>query len=103
MKVQSGFFYHIKDTFFEDAKDATLMSNKEGKSYRPHFLAIQDVHNPDIFWMVPVSSKFEKYQKIYDRQMSKYKKCTKIVLGKCGGLDAAFLIQNAFPIIADYS
>lgn len=49
--------------------------------------------------MVPVSS---KYQKIYNSQLKKYKKCTKIVLGKCGGWDAAFLIQNAFPTTADY-
>ena len=52
--------------------------------------------------MVPVSSKFEKYQNIYSRQVARYKKCTKIVLGKCGGWDAAFLIQNAFPTTADY-
>ena len=28
--------------------------------------------------------------------------CTKIVLGKCDGKDAAYLIQNAFPVIAEY-
>lgn len=102
MKVQSGFFYHIKNAFFEEANDSTLMSNKEGAHYRPHFLAVQDSQNPAIFWMVPVSSKFDKYQKIYYQQISKYKKCTKIVLGKCGEWDAAYLIQNAFPIIADF-
>lgn len=46
--------------------------------------------------------KYAKYQKIYNHQVEKYKKCTKIVLGKCGGWDAAFLIQNAFPTTADY-
>ena len=102
MKIQSGFFYHIKDSFFEEVKDSTLMSNKECGNYRPHFLAIKDSHNPLIFWMVPVSSKCDKYRKVYDQQVLKYKKCTKIVLGKCGGWDAAYLIQNAFPIIEDY-
>lgn len=102
MEIRSGFLYHIKDSFFDDVKDHTLMSNKEGGSYRPHFLAIQDTQNSEIFWMVPVSSKFSKYKKIYESQIRKYKKCTKIVLGKCGGWDAAYLIQNAFPIIPDY-
>lgn len=102
MKIQSGFLYHIKDAFFHDANDPTLMANKEGGNYRPHFLAIQDSENSSIFWMVPVSSKYEKYEKIYLQQLSRYKKCTKIVLGKCGGRKTAFLIQNAFPIISDY-
>ncbi len=52
--------------------------------------------------MIPVSSKFEKYKRIYSSQVERYKKCTKIVLGKCNGWDAAFLIQNAFPATADY-
>lgn len=102
MKIQSGFYYHIKDAFFEEAQDNSLMANKEGGNYRPHYLAIQDSSNPEIYWMVPVSSKFEKYQEIHNRQIARYKKCTKIVLGKCGGRNAAFLIQNAFPITADY-
>jgi len=102
MDIQFGFYYHIKDTFFEEVQDNSLMANKEDGNYRPHYLAIRDSHNPKIYWMVPVSSKFEKYQNIYNRQVARYKKCTKIVLGKCGGWNAAFLIQNAFPATADY-
>ncbi|MDO4307842.1 MAG: hypothetical protein Q4C77_13480 [Eubacteriales bacterium] len=82
MKIQCGFYYHIKDTFFEEIQDSTLMSNKEDGNYRPHYLAIQDTRHPEIFWMVPVSSQYAKYQKIYNSQLKKYKKCTKIVLGK---------------------
>lgn len=102
MNIQSGFYYHIKDVFFDEVQDDALMANKEDGNYRPHFLAIQDFHNSGIYWMIPVSSKFEKYKIIYNHQIVKYKKCTKIVLGKCNGQDAAFLIQNAFPTTADY-
>ena len=102
MNIQSGFYYHIKDMFFDEIQDNTLMANKEDGNYRPHYLAIQDAGHPEIYWMVPVSSKYSKYKKIYDHQVAKYKKCTKIVLGKCNGWDAAFLIQNAFPSTADY-
>ena len=102
MIVSAGYFYHISDSYFTDVQDITLMSNKENGAYRPHFLAIQDGQNPDIYWMIPVSSRYEKYEEIYNRIIGKFGRCTKIVLGKCGGKDAAFLIQNAFPITADY-
>ena len=36
MKIQSGFYYHIKNTFFEEIQDSALMSNKEDGNYRPH-------------------------------------------------------------------
>ena len=102
MNIQSGYYYHIKDIFFEEIRDGALMANKENGNYRPHFLAVQDSQISAIYWMIPVSSKFEKYKRIYSSQVERYKKCTKIVLGKCNGWDAAFLIQNAFPATADY-
>ena len=102
MIIQQGYFYHISDSYFALVNESTLMSNYENGGYRPHYLAIQDASNANIFWMVPVSSRYEKFKGIYDNQVKRYKRCTKIVLGKCGGKDAAFLIQNAFPVTADY-
>jgi len=102
MIISEGYFYHISDTYFSEVNKPTLMSNKENGGYRPHYLAVKDVTNPDIFWMIPVSSRYAKFSAIYEKQVQKYKRCTKIVLGKCGGWDAAYLIQNAFPITADY-
>ena len=102
MIISEGYFYHISDSYFELANEDTLMSNYENGGYRPHYLAIRDSENADIFWMVPVSSRYSKFQGIYQKQVAKYGKCTKIVLGKCGGKDAAFLVQNAFPITSDY-
>jgi hypothetical protein len=52
--------------------------------------------------MIPVSSKYTKFAALYDKQIKKYGLCTKIVLGKCDGKDAAYLIQNAFPVTADF-
>ena len=100
--IQEGFFYHLSDLFFSEACDPSLMANKENGGYRPHFLAIRDERNKDIFWMVPVSSKYQKYKEFHDKQVAKYKKCTKVVLGKFAGAMHAFLIQNAFPATADY-
>ena len=102
MLIQEGYFYHIKDEFFSLVNDSALMSNKENGGYRPHYFAVRDSKNQDIFWMVPVSSRYEKYKKFHDSQIEKYHKCTKVVLGKFAGTDCAFLVQNAFPVITDY-
>ena len=102
MLIAEGYFYHVKDSFFILANDSMLMSNYENGGYRPHFFAIRDVDYPDIFWMVPVSSQYQKFSTLYQKMSAKYGRCTKIVLGKCAGKDAAFLIQNAFPITSNY-
>lgn len=102
MIISEGYFYHIKDDYFTIANDNTLMSNYENGGYRPHYFAVRDSSNPDIFWMIPVSSQYNKYKNLHNKMVAKYKRCTKIVLGKCGGKDAAYLVQNAFPITSDY-
>ena len=102
MKVQQGFSYHIKDDFFEVVKDKYLMSNKEDGNYRPHFYAVQDKKNLDLYWMIPISSQVEKYKGIIEKKKERYGKCNTIVIGKFAGKENAFLIQNAFPIIEKY-
>lgn len=102
MDIIEGYFYHISDKFFLEVNEPSLMANKEDGNYRPHYLAIRDTLNTEIFWMIPVSSKYTKFAALYDKQIKKYGLCTKIVLGKCDGKDAAYLIQNAFPVTADF-
>lgn len=102
MILSEGYFYHIKNDYFSTVNEETLMSNHENGGYRPHYFAVKDSPISDIFWMIPVSSQYAKYKALHDKMIEKYKRCTKIVLGKCGGKDAAYLIQNAFPITADY-
>jgi len=96
MLIAEGYFYHVKDSFFILANDSMLMSNYENGGYRPHFFAIRDIDNADIFWMVPVSSQYQKFSALYQKMSAKYGRCTKIVLGKCGGKDAAFFDTKCF-------
>ena len=35
--------------------------------------------------MIPISSKYDKYERIYQSQVNRYGKCDKIVLGKFAG------------------
>lgn len=102
MQIRPGFSYHIKNSFFDFVQDNALMSNKENGHFRPHFLAIQDDFDENIYWMIPISSKVDKYQTIMSKKQAKYGKCDTIVIGKFAGEDRAFLIQNAFPIIPEY-
>ena len=59
MEIKQGYSYHIQDEFFDMIQDKYLMSNKEGGNYRPHFLAIQDSKNKNLYWMIPISSQVE--------------------------------------------
>ena len=102
MEVKQGYSYHIKDEFFDVVQDKYLMGNKEEGNYRPHFLAILDNKNKELYWMNPISSKIEKYRGIIEKKIRRYGKCNTIIIGKFAGKDNAFLIQNAFPIIKKY-
>ena len=102
MEIKQGYSYHIKDEFFDIIQDKYLMGNKENGNYRPHFLAIQDNKNAELYWMIPISSQVDKYRTIIEKKVKRYGKCNTISIGKFGGKDNAFLIQNAFPVIAKY-
>src|SRR5699024_9807404 len=51
---------------------------------------------------IPVSSKLEKYQAIYDKKLARYKRVDTIVFGYIYGRKSAFLIQNMFPTTMEY-
>lgn len=100
--MKKGSVIHIKDSFFELVQDKNLMSNYENGGYRPHYLCLLDKNDPTIIWAVPLSSRAEKYKKIFEQKFSKNGRCDTIVISKFCGKECAFLIQNAFPIKEDY-
>jgi hypothetical protein len=69
---------------------------------RPCFYAFPDSKYEKLFWCVPISSKVEKYQDVFDKKIQKYGKCNTIRFGDVMGQKRAFLIQNMFPITKDY-
>jgi len=105
MILANGNFYFVKDQYFIDFPDPNLMSNKElinGMEHnRPCFYSLLD-SNTGIYWFIPISSQVEKFQRIYDAKARKYKKVDTIVFGYVMGNKRAFLIQNMFPITANY-
>ena len=93
-------FYFISDTFYEDFPDPALMKNKEEGHGRPCFLAIQD--DDRLYWMIPISSKVDKFRSIYAHKTVNGKRCDTICFANVLGNERAFLIQNMFPIVEKY-
>ena len=101
MFLETGYVYHIKDEYFEFAKDEKLMKNHENGNTRPTYFCIKNTDSK-ILWFIPMSSKVEKYQKIQEQKIERNGVCDTIVIGKYRGKEAAFLIQNIFPITKKY-
>lgn len=101
----AGGFYFISDKFYSDFPDPFLMPNKpdeDGQAHdRPCYYAYLDAKT-GLYWVIPISSKVEKYQKIAERKTKKYGRCDTILFGNVLGRKSAFLIQNMFPTTEEY-
>lgn len=108
MQIDVGCFYFIKDSFFDIIDDLELMKNKENGHKRPCYYCFRSQEYENIIWFIPVSTKVEKYQKIYDYKLQKQIKLGKkpsidtIVFGNVANTYSAFLIQNMFPVTAEH-
>ena len=104
MVIEDGKFYFIKDEFFDIFKDYGLMVNKENGNKRPCYFCFRDRKNKEIIWFVPISTKYEKYKKIYENKKLKSgnRPVYNFVFGKVLGKNSVFLIQNIFPTTENY-
>ena len=104
MKVEDGKFYFIKDNFFEVFKEYKMMENKEGGNKRPCYFCFRDRKDERIIWFVPISTKYDKYKRIYESKKMKAGKrpVYNFIFGNVLGKKAVFLIQNIFPTTEKY-
>lgn len=102
MIIEDGKFYFIKDEFFDVFKDYGLMLNKENGKKRPCYFCFRDKYNKEIIWFVPISTKYDKYQKIYEYKKQRQHIVYNFVFGEVVGKKAVFLIQNIFPTTEEY-
>lgn len=112
MIYSEGYVYHIKDSYFNKVNDNKLMANKENGNFRPTYYCFKDTQT-SLLWVVPMSSKYQKYEKIFNNKVQKYGKCDTIILGEfdnvpifvlgiivcllCGFLYFIFLIKKYIP------
>ena len=103
--MNKGNFYFLNDQYFYDFPDEKLMTNKEiigGKIHdRPCFLTFQDPATK-LYWMIPFSSRVDKFKEVYQKKIIKSKRCDTIVFGEVLGYEKAFLIQNMCPATKKY-
>ena len=99
--IKPGYVYHISDTYFDVVKDSRLMRNHEGGAYRPTYFCVKD-EKTGLLWVIPMSTRTEKYTGFVQKDIKRYGACIKIVIGKYANVDAAFLLQNMFPILPKY-
>ncbi|MCD8083904.1 MAG: hypothetical protein LUE86_10440 [Clostridiales bacterium] len=93
-------FYVIKDKFFEDMSDPYLKRNKDEN--RPHYYCFEDT-NTGIYWMIPLSSRVDKYRKIKEKKENAGKPCDILhIIRLDNKRESVFLIQDMFPITEKY-
>ena len=86
-------FYIIKDKFFEDMPDPYLKGNKAGN--RPHYYCLEDT-STGIYWMIPLSSRIDKYRRIMEKKEKAGKPCDILHIVK---LDDD---REMFPVTEEY-
>lgn len=104
--MTKGNFYFLKDEYCDKFKKYGVMDNKEtiGQDLhgRPCFYAFTDEDDSTIYWMVPISSKVEKYEDILAEKLKRYDVYDGLEFGYVRGRKAAFLLQNICPITEKY-
>ena len=97
--VQYG-FYKIKDIYFADFpnRDNRYMDNKH--EARPYYLAVTDPSG--IIWLIPISSKVEKYRAKIATDEAKYGECLTCHIIRFMSEERAVLIGNMIPVIPQY-
>ena len=98
--------YFLSDVYYQDFPDDKLMQNKDTIDGVPHsrpcFFFFFFARVPEIYWIVPISSKYEKYKRIEQDKIMKYGRCNTIRFGTVLGRNTAFLIQNMCPATEKY-
>ena len=95
-------FYILKDDYFERMNDPNLKNNKNGN--RPFFYCVKESSETlDVFWMIPLSSRIDKYERIIKAREESHRPCDGLYICKLPtGTRSAFLIQDIFPIVEKY-
>ena len=88
----------VDDKYFSDFPSIRHMSNKHES--RPYYLAIKG--EDGIIWLIPLSSKVDKYRAKIKEDENKHKECIFYYIARVKGKDSAFLIGNVIPVTEDY-
>lgn len=100
--IKRGLFYFINEDLCRLYPNAGLMNLSKGQMQDRPCLCVAISHSGNVFWMVPISSKTDKYRTIYRNKMAKRGVCDTLVFGNVLDSEKTFLIQNIFPVTAEF-
>lgn len=97
MRINEKQLYLLNDNHFKRYKNYKLFTDYENKNKgaRPYYICVK---KKDVCWVIPLSSRVEKYKSYYNNEIKKYGESVKFHFTKIGGKESVLLIQNAFPI-----
>ena len=68
MELKEGNLCFICDEFMDKyGIKYSIMENKGSENKRPAYFCFRDSKEKEILWVIPMSTQYEKYQKIYIR------------------------------------
>lgn len=95
-----GHFYFLNDQYAKDFPNPHFMNaHKDENHNRPYFCAFAD---GSAFWLIPISSHVEKFERIYNQKIARYGKCDTIDFCDVLGHRKAVLLQNMCPATDKY-
>lgn len=100
MKITAGNVYFVRDSFFQKVMDPYLKINYD-TTKRPHYFAFQD-EETSLYWLVPCSSKTEKFERILEQKKERHKPTDTIKIVTIQNRKTALLFQDMFPTTAGY-
>lgn len=100
MNIQKRNFYFIDDEFFRKVDDQYLKCNYT-TTKRPHYFAFKDEIS-GLFWLVPCSSKVDKFKNLIQNREKQGKKTKSIKIIKVQNKESVLLFQDMFPISNKY-
>ena len=100
MKLVQYGFYKLKDKYFKDYPSPKNCYVDNKSENRPYYLAYTD--QSGIIWLLPISSKVEKYKAKIAEDEKKYRECITCYIIDYMGEERAVLIGNMIPVTAEY-
>lgn len=102
--MQIGHFYFLKDRYEKDFPNPNFMCAHAVYEREPHHRPCYCAFTEDgiVFWLIPISSKVQKFERIYNEKKSRCKRCDTIDFCEILGHKKAVLIQNMCPVTAEY-